>query len=350
MHESCTKSIETYKDYSYVMYVMCYNSSSFYCTIKNVINIPIIICTTAMSILSSSDFESINNTEKQDIIRIFSIGFNLLIALLIAILNVYKIAEKEFFFNSQASGFMKISNNIEVDLAKNKTTLTKIDILKIIYDYNSLCENMSFHIPQYIRRSAFKKYHNLNLPLLLLENKREASILTTYYKKFTLLDSKKSMKEPKSPSSTSDVSSYTSGRIRKGVFDSSSSSTSNEDVVEPRQIYLQGLSPIHSVYCEDTDASDSDQESHKCKASCAKSKELSSILSPHPPLERRPYNRLYIKLNHRHSLNEIYDPRTPNIFSRSHSGAANKSPIASLNRRHLKAFERSSRDINKSHT
>lgn len=351
MNESCTKSIETYKDYSYVMYVMCYKSSLFYSTIKNVINIPIIICTTALSILSSSDFKSINNIEKQDIIRSFSIGFNLLIALSIAILNVYKIAEKEFFFNSHASSFMKINNNIEVDLAKNKTTLTKIDILKIINDYNFLCESMTFHIPPYIRRSTFKKYHNFNLPLLLLENKREASILTTYYKKFTSLDVKKTRKEPKSPSSistSSDISSYTSGKICSGMFDrtSSTSSYSGEHVVEKNKKPLFGLSPIHSVFCEEQD--DMDKILYPRKSSMTNTHEQSHSLSPRPPLERPAFNRLQIKRNRRYSLSEIYHKDTPQFcnINRSYNdinSIVNKSPIESLKKGNLKTFRKSSK-------
>lgn len=346
MNESCKKSIETYKDYSFVMYVMCYQSSLFYSTIKNVINIPIIICTTALSILSSSDFKSINNTEKQDIIRYFSIGFNLLIALSIAILNVYKITEKEFFFNSHASSFMKINNSIELDLAKNKTTLAKIDILKIINDYNFLCENMSFHIPPYIRRSTFKKYHHYNLPLLLLENKREASILSTYYKKISSIDVKKMIKEPQSPASTSsksDISSYTSGKFKACIFDRSSSSNSLSDKSVPKvpkkPLYQQGLSPIHSVFTEEpTVSTDSIHESSYIKK---------FPLLPHPPYS--PPNRLNIKSKRRYSLSEIYrrDDKVYIPFTRS-CNDIKKSPVASLNKRHLKSFNKHSNNSPKS--
>lgn len=350
MNESCKKSIETYKDYSFVMYVMCYNSSLFYSTIKNVINIPIIICTTALSILSSSDFKSINNTEKQDIIRYFSIGFNLLIALSIAILNVYKITEKEFFFNSHASSFMKINNNIELDLAKNKTTLVKIDILKIINDYNFLCENMAFHIPPYIRRSTFKKYHHFNLPLLLLENSRDASILRTYYKKISTFDVKKTIKEPQSPassSSKSDISSYTSGKFKACIFDRTSSSNSLSDKsIAIKPSFNQGLSPIQSVYAEEpiiiTDSSLQHRRSLQDSFYTKK-----SPLSPHPPHYHR--NRLNIKSNRRHSLSEIYQQNSPINFSITRScndihNVVNRSPISSLNKRHLKAFMKQSKD------
>lgn len=345
MNESCKKSIEIYKDYSFVMYVMCYKSSLFYSTIKNVINIPIIICTTALSILSSSDFKSINNTEKQDIIRYFSIGFNLLIALSIAILNVYKITEKEFFFNSHASSFMKINNNIELDLAKNKTTLAKIDILKIINDYNFLCENMSFHIPPYIRRSTFKRYHHYNLPLLLLENKRDASIISTYYKKISSIDVKKMMTEPQSPASTSsissksEISSYTSGKFKACIFDRSSSSNSLSDKsIQRKPSFKQGLSPIQSVFAEESRVSTDSILQHRQSLPDLTYKN-NFPYSPHPP-QSSP-NRLNIKANRRFSLSEIYQRKSPaNIpFTRSYNDV-NKSPVAALNRRPLKAFKK----------
>jgi hypothetical protein len=165
-----TEDLDVYKDYTYIMYIICDKTASFYSKIKNVINIPIVICSTCLSIVNTTELDQ--DLQKILMVRYVSIGFNLLIALSIAILNLYKITEKEYAFKSQAMCFLKLYNKLDAESTKSKTLMTEIDILSIVNEYNLLCEYITFHIPSHIRRQIEKKYAGCKFPFLLINTKQ----------------------------------------------------------------------------------------------------------------------------------------------------------------------------------
>lgn len=174
--------IETYNDFSYIMYIICEMTASYYSRIKNIVNIPIIICSTCLSILNTTELSD-TTFDKISIVRNCGIAFNLLIALSIAILNAYKITEKEFSFKTQSVSFLKIHNKINVDLAKCKTTMSQVDILDIVKEYNMLCESLCFHIPSHIQAYVKRNYRNYKQPFMLSRPKKErrVSIISYYF-------------------------------------------------------------------------------------------------------------------------------------------------------------------------
>lgn len=174
--------IETYNDFSYIMYIICEMTASYYSRIKNIVNIPIIICSTGLSILNTTEFSD-STFDKVVVIRNCGIAFNLLIALSIAILNAYKITEKEFSFKTHSVNFLKIHNKINIDLAKCKTTMSHVDILDIVKEYNMLCESLCFHIPSHIQRFVKHNYRNYKQPFMISQPKkgRRASIISYYF-------------------------------------------------------------------------------------------------------------------------------------------------------------------------
>lgn len=163
--------VDAYKDYTFIMYVICDKTASFYSKIKNIINIPIVICSTGLSILNTTEFDK--DMEKIIMTRYVSICFNLLIALSVAILNLFKITEKEFLFKSHSMNFLKLHNKINAEITKCNTIMIEVDILNIINEYNILCEYITFHIPSHIRKSVQKNYPSYKFPILLIDNKKE---------------------------------------------------------------------------------------------------------------------------------------------------------------------------------
>lgn len=166
------ESVELYKDYTYIMYILCYQTSSFYAKIKNIINIPIVICSTCLSIINTPEFN--NDIDKMMIVKNISTCFNLLIALSIAVLNLYKITEKEFSFKSHAINFLKLHNKINAEIAKSNTLMLDIDIMNVIDEYNLLCEYITFHIPSHIRKKTIKNYPSFKMPTMIITNKRKS--------------------------------------------------------------------------------------------------------------------------------------------------------------------------------
>jgi hypothetical protein len=200
------------------MYILCDKTASFYSKIKNIINIPIVVCSTALSILNTTDF--ISHTDMISITRNISIACNLLIAITVAILNLFKIPEKEYSFKTHSDNFFQLNNKITTEIAKSKTIYTKIDILRIIDEYNLYCEKISFHIPSRIRKRIIKDYNNYKLPLLLINNDRKNDkkhIKMAYF--FNMFK-----KLPKSPSTTT---SYTTTHEVYNISRSSSLSSIN---------------------------------------------------------------------------------------------------------------------------
>jgi|LakMenEpi03Aug12_release.lakeMendotaPanAssembly.Ray.scaffolds.fasta_scaffold00441_39 hypothetical protein len=239
--DSYNESIEIYKDYTYIMYILCDKTASFYSKIKNIINIPIVVCSTALSILNTADF--ISHTDMISIIRNISIACNLLIAITIAILNLFKIPEKEYSFKTHSDNFLQLHNKITTEIAKSKTIHTKVDILRIIDEYNLYCEKISFHIPTRIRKHIIKDYNNYKLPLLLINNNRKNN--KKYIKMAYFFNMFKKL--PKSPSTTTSTS-YTTTHEVYNISRSSSLSSINiiHDDYIPKP-YHNVLSPIQSL-------------------------------------------------------------------------------------------------------
>ena len=219
--DSYHESIELYKDYTYIMYILCDKTASFYSKIKNIINIPIVLCSTALSILNTTDF--INNIDMVPITRNITIACNLLIAISVAILNLYKITEKEFAFRSHSDAFLQLHNKINTEIAKSKTIHTKIDILRIMNEYNLYSEQIAFHIPSRIKKFIIKNYNNYKFPLLLTNNNKKSkqlSKMAIFYNIF-----KKQHKRPRSPAVSTNTS-YTTTTAESLQFSRSSSLSS----------------------------------------------------------------------------------------------------------------------------
>jgi len=156
---------------------MCDKTASYYSKIKNTINIPIVCCSAGLSMMNTYSV----NDEASKSIRNIGVVLNLLIAISIGILNMYKITEKEFFFSSQAVKFLKTYNKVNIEIAKSKTKFEKIDIISIITEYNILCEHIQFHIPSHIRKRILNTYKKYKMPFLLTNTKKEKKKFWSYF-------------------------------------------------------------------------------------------------------------------------------------------------------------------------
>jgi hypothetical protein len=171
--DSVNESIDKYKDYTYIMYIVCDKTASFYSKIKNCINIPIIIISTVLSITNTTEFNKMDDLYYSEIIRYITIIFNVTIAVLIGILTHFKIIEKEYSFKTHSLNFLKLYNKINAETTKCKTIMIDVDILNIINEYNLLCEYIIFHIPDRVRKQIQKNYSSYKMPLLVIATKKE---------------------------------------------------------------------------------------------------------------------------------------------------------------------------------
>jgi hypothetical protein len=153
--------LKSYKDKSYVMGVLCQKSFEYFNFIKSICNIPLIIISSTMAILNSSAFDG-------NEMKIPNVVINSLTAMIVAIINNFRINEKEGNFKQLSLKFMKISHTIEDKLNNHLDSLTSEDISNQIKEYDSMIEQIDFTFPASIQQKVKELYKNKKqLPAIL---------------------------------------------------------------------------------------------------------------------------------------------------------------------------------------
>jgi hypothetical protein len=153
--------LKSYKDKSYIMGVLCEKSFEHFNFIKSICNIPLILISSVMAILNSSSFDG-------NEMKIPNIVINSLTAMIIGIINNFRINEKESNFKQLSCKFMKISHMIEDKLHNHLETLSSSDISNQIKEYDNLIEQIDFTFPTSIQKTVKKLYKNKKqLPAIL---------------------------------------------------------------------------------------------------------------------------------------------------------------------------------------
>ena len=95
--------LKSYKDKSYIMGLLCEQSYNYYSFVKNMINIPLILINTSMTILNSI-------IENSNDLKIPNILLNSSTGLIIAFVSQYKLYEKINEFHQLQNKFNKLFN------------------------------------------------------------------------------------------------------------------------------------------------------------------------------------------------------------------------------------------------
>lgn len=153
--------LKSYKDKSYVMGVLCEKSFEHFNFIKSICNIPLILLSSVMAILNSSTFDG-------NEMKIPNIVINSLTAMIVGMINNFRVNEKENNFKQLSSKFMKISHMIEDKLNNHLDSLTSSDVSNQIKEYDNLIEQIDFTFPSSIQNTVKKLYKNKRqLPAIL---------------------------------------------------------------------------------------------------------------------------------------------------------------------------------------
>ena len=153
--------LKSYKDKAYIMGLLCEQSYNHYSFVKNLINIPLILINTSMTILNSI-IEDSNDLKIPNIILNSSTGLS------IAFVSQYKLYEKINEFHQLQNKFNKLSTNIEKKLILDIEGLTDNDINGFIETYDILIDNMVYPISDGIKNKIKKQFkEKLALPAIL---------------------------------------------------------------------------------------------------------------------------------------------------------------------------------------
>jgi len=152
------KLLENYRDKSYVSSILCDECCLFYSRIKNFVNIPLILSSSIMTVLNSGSFDS-------DTMKIPNIVLNAATALLLSLINNFKLPEKIQNFKNISVKMNKLCHAIEDKLSNDIGSCNHELIRQFINEYDTLNENLDYPYVQYIKNSVKKRYaHKRSLP------------------------------------------------------------------------------------------------------------------------------------------------------------------------------------------
>lgn len=179
-----------YKDYTFLMHLACYNTSSFYFYIKIALTFINILMSSSLSMLYSSQLNVSYLSELTEksfgnmmIIVKASVVIDLFICISTGILYYFQIAERELFFKMQADNFMKLNNVILAELSLSKE-IDKCFGKFVLQEFSFLIENMHFAIPIFVKKNIKRYYHHFHIP----------PILDVYIHKFGIMTKIKNIK------------------------------------------------------------------------------------------------------------------------------------------------------------
>jgi len=145
------KLFESYRDKAYITSILCAQSSEHFSFLRSMVNLPLIISSSVMTVLNSM---SDNSNE----MKYANIVLNTWTSLILSIIGNFKLTEQATNFKQIEIKMNKLTHKIE-DFLSIDLESTKIeDIRTIINEYDSLNESLDFTYPNFIKNRVKKIY------------------------------------------------------------------------------------------------------------------------------------------------------------------------------------------------
>lgn len=159
--------LDDHIDKCYVYSILCLKSYSYYNRLKFMFQMPIILFSSALSIINSNMSKDESNNSALNIVNI---SVNVCTAIVLVINNSLKFEARANHFKTQSSKFIKLQNDIEKYVI-NRTDDSPIsqDFLNgIMTSYENVVDNMMFDVPSSICKVVRNKYkEKRTLPLIV---------------------------------------------------------------------------------------------------------------------------------------------------------------------------------------
>jgi Na+/H+-translocating membrane pyrophosphatase len=145
------KLLESYRDKAYITSILCAQSSEHFSFLRSMVNLPLIISSSVMTVLNSM---SDNSNE----MKYANIVLNTWTSLILSIIGNFKLTEQATNFKQIDIKMNKLTHKIE-DFLSIDLENTKIeDIRAIINKYDTLNESLDFPFPNFIKNRVKKIY------------------------------------------------------------------------------------------------------------------------------------------------------------------------------------------------
>jgi len=148
------KLLESYRDKAYITSILCSQSAEHFSFLRSIINIPLILSSSTMTVLNSMDStEGSNNNMKYA-----NIILNAWTSLILSLVGNFKLPEQATNFSQIQVKMNKLCHQIEDKLAIDIDNCKIEDIRQFINDYDALYEQLDYSFPGFIKNRVKKAY------------------------------------------------------------------------------------------------------------------------------------------------------------------------------------------------
>jgi hypothetical protein len=145
------KLLESYRDKAYITSILCSQSAEHFSFLRSIINIPLILSSSTMTVLNSMD-EGNNNMKYANIV------LNAWTILILSLVGNFKLPEQATNFSQIQVKMNKLCHQIEDKLTIDLESCKIEDIRHFINDYDALYEQLDYSFPNFIKNRVKKIY------------------------------------------------------------------------------------------------------------------------------------------------------------------------------------------------
>ena len=146
------KLLESYRDKAYITSILCSQSSEHFSFLRSIVNIPLILSSSTMTILNSMNEGTNNNMKYANII------LNAWTSLILSLVGNVKLPEQATNFAQIQVKMNKLTHQIEDKLIIDLESCKIEDIRHFINEYDTLYEQLDYSFPNFIKNRVKKIY------------------------------------------------------------------------------------------------------------------------------------------------------------------------------------------------
>jgi hypothetical protein len=146
------KLLESYRDKAYITSILCSQSAEHFSFLRSIINIPLILSSSTMTVLNSLSESNDNKMKFANIV------LNAWTSLILSLVGNFKLPEQATNFAQLQLKFNKLCHQIEDRLSIDLENTNIEHIRAIINDYDALYEQLDYSFPNFIKNRVKKVY------------------------------------------------------------------------------------------------------------------------------------------------------------------------------------------------
>jgi hypothetical protein len=146
------KLLEGYRDKAYITAILCSQSAEHFSFLKSLVNVPLILSSSVMTVLNSMSGDNSNEMKYANII------LNCWTSLILSLIGNFKLTEQSTNFKMVEIKQNKLTHKIEDLLSLDLESTNIEDIRAIINEYDALNESLDFPFPNFIKNRVKHVY------------------------------------------------------------------------------------------------------------------------------------------------------------------------------------------------